>query len=473
MVRASRSLFAIVVPLFVLAFLFSHSSRHRPEPTPPAEAEAEAKAKTPTDDIVLTEQTPEGLATTVISNVDILPPSHLLTIDDDGQPVIDKEAYRIIYSNSTVSGNYFPIFLGGGTGSNPNIIPHPTKFEAWIVLVQKVPSKAPEDFSSQLICNAGFLNDVLTCMAEPTPLMLESTKGTCQDELGHYNFEHGPRDARLFYGPVAPYILYGSHSQYTCLGMWLQDFRMLLDDYRIEAVLAKDFIKPTELQRPPPFKGIEKNFFVFWDMAGDIYLQSDLVPKRVFAKVDLDGSIGPDLAPLAADTDDKCLARYMPAAVLEKSAIQQSTNSLAITLCRRADPKCKPTDQNTFVLTLFHYKTAFDGHSIYEPYVMLFQRAAPFAVHAISTKPLWIAGRSKFSKYSGNVHWEDRTDLPENHSEMFYVRSLTWRSHGQKYHGYIDDILFLGFGIEDSRPGAIDVVASDLLQDLGFCADIK
>lgn len=469
MVRGIRTLLAVAIPLFVLAFLLSHSTRHRAA-TPVQQTAAESKK---TEDLVLTEQT-EGLSSSInIANVDILPPSHLLTIDDDGQPLVDKSAYRVIYSNSTSSGNYFTIYLGSSIGFNPAIIPHPTKYDAWIVLVQKVKSKAPEDYSAQLICNAGFMNDVLNCMAEPTPLVIEATKGSCEDELSRYNFEHGPRDARLFYGPVAPYIMYGSHSAYTCLGMWLQDFRMLVDDYRIEAVLAKDFTKPTELQRPPPFKGVEKNFFVFWDMAGDIYVHSDLVPRRVFAKLALDGSTGPDLAPLAAGSDDKCLARYLPAAVLDGAALQQSTNSLAITLCRRADPNCKPTEQNTFVLTLFHYKTAFDGHSIYEPYVMLFQQSAPFAVHAISTKPLWISGRAKFSKFTGSVHWDDRDDMPENHSEMFYVRSLTWRAHGQKYHGYMDDIVFLAFGIEDSRAAAIDVVASDLLQDLGLCANVK
>jgi hypothetical protein len=33
----------------------------------------------------------------------------------------------------------------------------------------------------------------------------------------------------------------------------------------------------------------------------------------------------------------------------------------------------------------------------------------------------------------------------------------------------MDDMLFLGFGIEDSAPGALDVAAGDLLQDLAFC----
>jgi hypothetical protein len=166
------------------------------------------------------------------------------------------------------------------------------------------------------------------------------------------------------------------------------------------------------------------------------------------------------------------MERFMPPLGSTEEIIQQATNSLSITLCRRADPNCIPSDTNTFIMTLFQHNSYFQEHGMSEPYVMLFNRSPPFAVHAISTKPLWINGRSRFTKQSGSAIWEGREDLPENHSEMFYVTSVSWKGHGQKYHGYIDDLLLLSFGVEDSRPAAIDVHAGDLLQDLGFCADV-
>lgn len=55
------------------------------------------------------------------------------------------------------------------------------------------------------------------------------------------------------------------------------------------------------------------------------------------------------------------------------------------------------------------------------------------------------------------------------HVEIWYPPSMSWNSPTQRYHGYMDDVLFLSFGIEDSRPGAIDFLADDLLQDLAFC----
>ncbi|KAL2433909.1 hypothetical protein ABEF95_012749 [Exophiala dermatitidis] len=466
MIRAYKALVAIVAPILVLGLLLS-SKRRRVAIT------VEQPADNPKPDNNARASQSLGPPNEGVANVDILAPSHLLTIDDDGQPVIDTSTYRILHSNSTATGTYFPIHLGGSAGFNPTIIPHPTKFDAWIVVVQQIPNKSPVGHSSQLICNAGFMNDVLICMAEPAVLPVKATRGNCEDELAHFNFEYGPRDARLFYGPVAPYLVYGSHSAYTCMGMWMQDFRMLVDDYRIETVLAKDFTEPTELQRPPPYKGVEKNFFVFWDTVGNIHAHTEIVPQRVFSRFAPDGFSGPNLAPMTVDNDERCMARYMPPTMLDTSAVQQATNSLAITLCMRSDPNCMSTDKNTFILALFHYKTNFDGHSVYEPYAMLFQRSEPFALHGISTKPFWISGRSKFSRLSGNVHWQDSDALPENHSEMFYIRSINWRAHGQKYHGYMDDILFLAFGIEQSRSGAIDVVAADLLQDLGLCSELK
>jgi hypothetical protein len=53
---------------------------------------------------------------------------------------------------------------------------------------------------------------------------------------------------------------------------------------------------------------------------------------------------------------------------------------------------------------------------------------------------------------------------------MLYMTSISWKTHGQKYHGFIDDTLFLAFGREDSDAGGIDVTAGDLLAELGTCA---
>jgi hypothetical protein len=247
-----------------------------------------------------------------------------------------------------------------------------------------------------------------------------------------------------------------------------------LTDWPYEDFKEEQFRMPTELQRPGERRIVEKNYFVFWDKDENIYAHYDIYPKRVFAQLSYNGSTGPDLSPQAAASDDACMAKYMPKlppkdqAKPEKDrveAIHQATNSISITLCKRSDPACKPNESNTFVLTVFHRKTFYDFHGVYEPYVMLFQHTPPFAIHGISSRPFWISGRSKPGE------WKKADGSVSDQTQMLYVTSVSWKKAGQKYHGYIDDVLFVLFGIEDKDTGGIDVLAGDLVAELGLCAD--
>lgn len=392
--------------------------------------------------------------------------------DQDTAVIPDRGNYRELFSLTTRDRKFFPIYFDGDQGYNPNIIPHPTKYNEWIVVAQHEQSREEITVSEQLVCSAGFYNDVLICSATPTILPVSpSIRGVCEGDLAYFNFRFGPRDARMFYGPEVPYIVYGSQSQYTCLGIWIQDVRMLLDAFHLEQhTLTKIFSLSTEVRRPAPWKGIEKNFFMFWDGQGKQYVHYDLWPKRVFAQVDFDGTVGEDLAPAPANRDQVCMAKYMPHVGPEHESLHQATNSLSITLCARADPNCTVDDANTFIMHVFHHKSYYDFHGVYEPYVLLFERSAPFALHAVSQRPLWIYGRAALTNWTGSLQYEGKEDsIPAGHTEMFYMTSMSWRTHGQKYHGYLDDVLLLAFGIEDTRAAAIDVQAADMLQDLAFC----
>jgi hypothetical protein len=393
--------------------------------------------------------------------------------DDEDFDRSNRFDYRELFSLTTKDRKFFPIYFAGDEAYNPNIIPHPTKSDMWIVVAQHEQSREQIEVSGELVCVAGFLDDVLVCSEAPTILPIApSIQGQCPGDLAYMNFRSGPRDARMGYGPDGPVLLYGSQSQYACLGIWIQDVRMLLDAFRLERfAVSKIFTSATEVQRPVPWKGIEKNFFIFWDLQGKAYVHHDLMPERVFAEIDFDGSVKENLAPKSAHEDRACMARYMPTVGPEQESIHQATNSLSITLCRRADPKCKPDETNTFVMHIFHWKSYYNFHGEYEPFVVLFQQTAPFAVHAISQRPLWIHGRNSLTKDTASLQYEGRpeSDIPEGHTEMFYVTSMSWKAHDQKYHGYVDDVLFLAFGIEDTRAGAIDIKAGDLLQDLAHC----
>ena len=292
--------------------------------------------------------------------------------------------------------------------------------------------------------------------------------GNCTGDVGYFNFSVGPRDARIFYGPTGvPWAVYGSLSQYTCLGLWIQDFR-ILTEWPFEFFDPELFRNPTEIQRPDgKYGSFEKNFFIFWDKDENFYAHHDIYPKRVFAQLSKDGSVGADLAPQAAANDNACMAKYMPKLPSSAERVHQATNSISITLCKRADPACKPDDSNTFILTIFQVKKFYEEHCIYEPYVMLFQQHPPFAIHGISTKPFWISGRGKPGEWRMP---EDGKTLDQ--TQMFYITSVSWKKIGLGYHGFIDDVLFILFGIEDNDAGGIDVTAGDLLADLGLCATV-
>lgn len=371
-----------------------------------------------------------------------------------------------IFSVSTPDRKYFKIQFGAEPAINPNIIPHPIHQDTYIIVAQAEKKSGTGPVFSEIICPAVFVHNILACSSSPSVLPIAATSSPengslCQDDLSVFNLNVGPHDARVFYGPQSPFVLYGSNSGLTCFGQWLQDLRPLLgsSEWGVEVFATQDaFRVGQEIHRPPPYAPIEKNWFVFWDAQGRIYAHYDVSPKRAFAALRADGTVGYDLAPLAAERDERCMDKYLPKLLSEDAeSIHQATNSLAVTLCRRADPACKPSGQNTFVFTIVHYKKFYNFHAEYEPYVLLFRQREPFELFAVAKRPLWIHGRQALDE--------------AGKTEMFFVTSMSWKTRGQKYHGFIDDVLFLSFGIEDKTTAGMDVLAGDILKGLGHCSD--
>ncbi|SMY28333.1 unnamed protein product [Zymoseptoria tritici ST99CH_1A5] len=387
----------------------------------------------------------------------------------------EKPNHREIFSLTTRDRKYMGVYWNEELGYNPNLIPHPTKSDQHIIVAQHLRPNATDVDSKQLVCSASFIDGSMVCDKHPVDLDTDpAILGNCTGEMAFGNSGTGPHDARLFYGPNDPFLMYGSQSVHACFGQWLHDARMVLDAFAVERPKVVLFKNATEIMRPPPWRQLEKNFFVFWDGNGLPFVHHDIYPKRVFAQLDATGAIGEDLAPQAASSDERCMAAYMPhVRKAGGEVIHQATNSLTITLCKRADSSCVPTDDNTFIMHIFQHKAGYSFHVVYEPYVILFRRTAPFQVHAISQRPIWIHGRGPFTtETNANRYWGKPEAVPENHTESFYVTSMSWKTPGQKYTGYLDDVMFLAFGVEDTTSGIIDVKAGDLVQDLAFCDSV-
>jgi hypothetical protein len=370
-------------------------------------------------------------------------------------PVGVSQSHRRVFSLSSLDRKYFRIVLGSVPSRNPNIIPHPTDNSSWIVVAQQV-EEEKQDLAVkklEISCSAVFRDGALQCVAAPVALPIAPTPGgQCEGDMAVLNLLTGPHDARACWGPRQPYAIFGSSSLRNCLGQFTQDLRVLVDDWEADEATG-DFRQATELQRPPPLGNVEKNWFFFWDGANRTHVHHDIVPKRVFSQINADGSSGPDLAPYAQASDELCLSRLLPSVNPEFEHIHQATNSLLVTLCDRNQP-CVPDRENTIVFTIFHHKTFRNFHAVYEPYVLAFRQSAPFEVYGISRRPFWIHGRENH---------------PDGASQMIYITSMSWKSHGLRYHGYMDDTLFLAFGIEDKEMGAIDVSVRDILDDLELC----
>ncbi len=83
---------------------------------------------------------------------------------------------------------------------------------------------------TQVSCNASFQDGTLRCVTLPSTLPIApTTGGLCEDNFAALNLVSGPHDARAFWGPHQPYIIYGSNSMRICLGQFAQDLRALVD----------------------------------------------------------------------------------------------------------------------------------------------------------------------------------------------------------------------------------------------------
>ncbi|RMD40846.1 hypothetical protein DV735_g4262, partial [Chaetothyriales sp. CBS 134920] len=331
-----------------------------------------------------------------------------------------------LVSKITSNGEYLRVdWHGHHRGFNPSILPHPYKNDTWVLIGNKEMSR--EDLvyvNVQLVCHAQIHGDTMRCILPPLSLPIAST--------------------------------------------YFQDLRRLITwDSKPYTDEHAEFFWPTEVRTPVKPMPVEKNYFLFWDADGQAYAHQDTKREhRTFAKLNTtDGTVGENLAPLAAVHDAQCLGRLMPEVNLKTKLeyIHQSTNSLLVTLCKRSDPSCRRTIDNTFIFYLFN-KKSFYMHGMYEPFIMLFKQTSPFEVYAVSQKSLWYSGRGL-----PEGEWQKDTWRPHGQTELLFTTAMSWKSQGLTYHGFLDDTLFLTFGIEDKRAGIMDVMVGDLIADLAYC----
>ncbi|ORY80529.1 hypothetical protein BCR37DRAFT_349041 [Protomyces lactucae-debilis] len=383
-----------------------------------------------------------------------------------------QDSHYIIRSRSNPDGKYFDMDFGFDAegrkvrSTNGNILPDPMHPNRYFMVAHHTGYMNGSVFR-EVYCEAEFKGHDLVCIAEAKALSVGPTDSNKCKSYGWMNYYKGPHDARVSWSPTTPYIVYGTQSQFCCFGQYIHDLRALMPIREAEPQLLEDFAIATELQRPAPWGEFEKNWFLFY-VDDQKFVHHDVYPKRSFAKLEADGSVGEQLS--GDLRDEACISKLMPELVQspgspEHASIHQSTNSLSVTLCNRGE--CTPSKDNTVILTIFQLKELRYYHPTYEPYVMLIQQQAPYRIHGIAKLPFWVHGRGRepFPEWKG----ED----PSEFTQMFYIVSVSWKSRTQRYQGFLDDELFVSFGIEDNYTASIDVRAHDLVQCIGLCSDIS
>lgn len=389
-------------------------------------------------------------------------------------PRLDYEYKHIeIFSVSSKDRKYHKIDFSGSGANNPSIIPHPILEDTWIIVAQGLDKRTEEEETPyEYVCNAKFNDDGVLHCSTPATLSVASpsSPGECPNDAGRMKVS-GARNSRIFQGPETPYFTYEIHAEYTCPGQdtikhetqYIQDLRTLLY-LGTKPSTADRFARSSQLRIPAATGNIAvNNWFMFWDADNQTYAHYDLAPKRVYSKINRTNSIVEDMPIQLPASDAKCELEYMPS-VGRGESIEQATNSLSITTCKRFDKNCEVAASNTFIMTIFQHISHHHEMAMSEPYVILFNRKAPFATHGISKRPLWFSGR------------QGKTDSNEvkdpNQVEMLNVMSISWKDSKQKYHGYADDIIYVTFGIQGTMTGFIDVLAGDLLEDIRLCSSL-
>ena len=392
-----------------------------------------------------------------------------------------QHSHREVFCRRTSTGRFFRIDFVHHDAFNANVIPHPTLPQHWFIVAQKYKEEGDQKTNqlmyAELICAATFVGDTLRCMDAPITLSIAATLSPkCTADIEWWNLSIGPRDARVFMGPHGPLAIYGSQSAHSCMGLFMQDFRMISDWPTYTRDPKSPFDSPYDLVRPHPISVVQKNYFAFWDMADQMYMHHDIYPHRSFSKFTPGDNAPRELAAQTSQQDEACLARYLPRLPawdiwhpLEVQSIHQGTNALSVTMCKhRKDKTCVPTAANTYIVTIIHHKSVIAVKAWYEPYVVMFRARPPFELYSVSSKPLWIHGRT-------HVDVPDRerntspNQTPPGQPESFYMTSINWADKGHTHLGYLDDDIFLAFGIEDIGAGGIQILAADLLADMGLC----
>ncbi|RSL91138.1 hypothetical protein CEP51_000356 [Fusarium floridanum] len=296
----------------------------------------------------------------------------------------------------------------------------------------------------------------------------------------------GPEDMKLFWtrkGEPLLIFTYQVNSEVLCQGQFIVDVRAALPE--LERVLGEEYSKkmppiqfktPVGLRRQPPSGQEshpryqrEKNWapaqspfsnedeLLFMVEPGQLFrwTKDDEPVEEVVAEKDQVSAVEAPY-PIGVEPEDTWHSdekmTCMHDVMLSDKNVHQSSPMLSLTLCNRGD--CEPDEQNTVMLGMVQRRrdTWEAGYLWYDRRIAAYSAAPPYNMVSVSRK------LSYHGEVDGQYIWTGSMVYFTNQTDEF-----------PRNHGFLDNEIWLSFGIKDSAAGWIDIKARDLITDHYLC----
>lgn len=142
--------------------------------------------------------------------------------------------------------------------------------------------------------------------------------------------------------------------------------------------------------------------------------------------------------------------------MLSDKHVHQSSPMLSVTLCKRGE--CEPSVNNTVMLGMVQRRYDRPGSPFtwYDRHIVVYNMASPYNMMSVSKSLAYYGEGTKYHWTGSMVYYRNENDDDEGYAI-------------NRSHGYLDDEIWLSFGIGDSAPGWLDVEARELITHHYFC----
>jgi hypothetical protein len=295
----------------------------------------------------------------------------------------------------------------------------------------------------------------------------------------------GPEDMKLFWTQAGEPLLIFTHQvkdDVFCQGQFIIDARAAVPE--LEPVLGQGvasslppirFQYPKRLYRQPSADGKlepqhqrEKNWApVQSPFNSDSELLFMVEPGKPFRLTSNDSLVEPIIdtkgwhssikepfppgVPLSETWHSAIGRTCVHDAMLHEAQVHQSTPMLSLTLCNRG--ACERSTRNTVALGMVQrrYDRPAAPYTWYDRRIAVYEAEPPYRMLSVSKKLTYHGETDGTYIWTGSMTYRSGTRFPPSN------------------HGFLDDEIWLGFGVGDAAAGWLDISASELVVDHYLC----